>query len=331
MRLVCSWGWVFFVTLQRMEGFYILPLFTNQWEGFFMLKRTLTLIVALCLALTLCASAEIQSTDMLGRAHTFQAPATRVVALSAAECEILFALNAGSTLVGRGEYCDYPEAALPTPVLGSGGETNIEEILALKPDLVLMNSMAQPLEQVEAIEKAGIPVFVTQATDIAGVYAAISGIGQAVGKDQEAQALVDGMKAAFDSLKSKINAGSAPKTVYFEVSPLEYGLWTAGKNTFMNELADMLGLKNIFDDVDGWAEVSQEQVIARNPDMIVTVTMYFGDGPKPDEEIKSRAGWEGITAVKEGKILTADNNAMTRPGPRLADAAQSLYDFAYGN
>jgi len=193
-----------------------------------------------------------------------------------------------------------------------------------------MNTMAQPMEQVEAIEKAGVPVFVTEATDIAGVYEAIAGIGKVAGKDREAEALTDGMKAAFDTLKAKVPAGGEAKTVYFEVSPLEYGLWTAGKGTFMNELAEMLGLKNIFDDVDGWAEVSQEQVIARNPDLIVTVTMYFGDGPKPDEEIASRAGWAGIAAVKNGKILTADNNAMTRPGPRLAEAAQSLYGFAYG-
>lgn len=295
-----------------------------------MLRRTLSLMVVLCLVLSLAASAEIQSTDMLGRAHILAAPASRVVALSAAECEILYALGAGDTLVGRGEYCDYPAEALALPVLGSGGNTNIEEILVLQPDLVLMNTMAQPMEQVEAIEKAGAPVFVTEATDIKGVYAAIAGIGQAVGKDQEAQALVDSMKATFDALKAKVPAGDAPKTVYFEVSPLQYGLWTGGRNTFMNELAEMLGLKNIFDDVDGWAEVSQEQVIARSPDLIVTVTMYFGDGPKPDEEIAARAGWADIAAVKNGKILVADNNAITRPGPRLSEAAQSLYDFAYG-
>ncbi len=295
-----------------------------------MLKRSLSLVIALILLLSLCATAEIQSTDMLGRSHAFSAPAQRVVALSAAECEILFAVGAGESLVGRGEYCDYPETALAAPMLGSGGETNIEEILALTPDLVLMSSMAQPREQVDAVEKAGVPVFVTAATDISGVYTAIAGIGQTVGRNAEAEALVAEMKATFESLRAKVPASDAPKTVYFEVSPLEYGLWTAGKDTFMNELAQMLGLKNVFEDVNGWAEISQEQVIARNPDLIVTVTMYFGEGPKPDEEILSRAGWEGITAVKAGKILTADSNAMTRPGPRLTEAAQSLYDFAYG-
>ncbi len=295
-----------------------------------MFKRSLCLVIALLLTLSLCASAEIQSTDMLGRAHTFAAPASRVVALSAAECEILYALGAGDRLVGRGEFCDYPDAALALPMLGSGGETNIEEVLALTPDLILMNSMAQPQEQVETLEKAGVPVYVTTATDIAGVYMAIGGIGQVIGKDQEAQALIDQMRTVFEEVKARVPQGGTPKTVYFEVSPLEYGLWTAGKNTFMNELAEMLGLKNIFDDVDGWAEVSQEQVIARNPDLIVTVTMYYGEGPKPEEEILSRPGWADIAAVKNGKILTADNNAMTRPGPRLAEAARSLYDFAYG-
>ena len=126
-----------------------------------MLRRTLLFMLVLCLILSLTASAEIQSTDMLGRAHSLATPASRVVALSAAECEILYALGAGETLVGRGEYCDYPVEALALPVLGSGGNTNIEEILALQPELVLMNTMAQPVEQVEAIEKAGVPVFVT--------------------------------------------------------------------------------------------------------------------------------------------------------------------------
>ena len=138
------------------------------------------------------------------------------------------------------------------------------------------------------------------------------------------------MKSTFEAVKARVPAGEAPKTVYFEVCPLEYGLWTAGKGTFMNELAEMLGLTNIFADVDGWAEISQEQVIARNPDLIVTVTMYYGDGPKPDEEIAARAGWVDISAVKNGKILVADSNAMTRPGPRLTEAAQALCDFAYG-
>ena len=80
-------------------------------------------------------------------------------------------------------------------------------------------------------------------------------------------------------------------------------------------------------DVKDWAEISEEQVIERDPDYIVTITMYFGEGPTPEEEIMSRTGWDDITAVKNGKILNLSNNELSRPGPRLMDGAKLLYDF----
>jgi iron complex transport system substrate-binding protein len=117
------------------------------------------------------------------------------------------------------------------------------------------------------------------------------------------------------------------KSVYFEVSPLQYGIWTAGKGTFMDEIATMLGLKNVFADASGWAEISEEQVIEANPDIIVTVAMYFGEGQTPVDEILSRAGWQDVTAVKNGDIYNLPNNELSRPGPRIADGAQALFDF----
>ena len=81
--------------------------------------------------------------------------------------------------------------------------------------------------------------------------------------------------------------------------------------------------------MDGWAEISEEQVIERNPDYIVTITMFFGEGPTPVEEILSRPGWGEITAVKNEAILNLVNNELSRPTPRLAEGAQMLYDFVY--
>jgi iron complex transport system substrate-binding protein len=98
----------------------------------------------------------------------------------------------------------------------------------------------------------------------------------------------------------------------------------------MNEIADMLGLENTFSDISGWAEVSEEQVIERNPDIIVTTTMYFGEGPTPKEEILARTGWDDLTAIQDDMVYEADSNMITRPGPRLADAAEELYTFVYG-
>ena len=168
----------------------------------------------------------------------------------------------------------------------------------------------------------------SDAQDIEGTYTAINMIGTLTGKQAEASSIVESMQETFDEIKA--NAGDGTKTVYFEVSPLQYGLWTAGSGTFMDEIANMLGLTNCFADVTGWGEISEEQVLERNPDYIVTISMYYGEGPTPEEEILSRTGWENVTAVKDGKILNLQNNELSRPGPRLADGAKAMYDFVYG-
>ena len=234
----------------------------------------------------------------------------------------------GDLLVGRGEYCDYPAEALEKPMVKSGSETNLEEILALEPDVVIMATMAQTVDQVEALEKAGVKVIVSDAQNLEGVYTAIGLIGQIVGKDEEAAALVKQMQETFAAIRAK--AQDSGKTVYFEVSPLEWGLWAAGKNTFMDELAGICGLRNAFADVEGWGAVSEEQVFEKDPDYIVTTSMYWGEGPTPVEEILGRAGWDKLKAVQNKQIFNADNNEITRPGPRLMNAAQALYDFVYG-
>nr|MCR4725137.1 ABC transporter substrate-binding protein [Clostridia bacterium] len=267
----------------------------------------------------------ITVTDMTGREITLDEPATRVVALSAADCEFLYAVGAGDTLVGRGEYCDYPAEVLDVPSVQSGYDTNIEQIIALEPQVLLMSTMAQTEEQVAALEEAGIKVVVSDAQDIEGVYTALEMIGTLMGKENEAEQVITTMKVRFQELSG--STSTQGKTVYFEVSPLEYGLWTAGKGTFMNEIAEMLGMKNVFDDVEGWAEISEEQVLERNPDYIVTITMYFGEGPTPEEEIMARPGWENVTAVQNGTILNLQNNELSRPTPRLTDGALMLHNF----
>ena len=269
-------------------------------------------------------------TDMKGREITLEKPAERVVALTASDCEILYAIGAGDSLVGRGEYCDYPSEVLDVQSVESGANTNIEEIIALQPDVLLMSDMAQSEEQISQLEEAGIKVVVSEATDIDGVYTAIDMIGTLMGKEEKATDVIGTMKDTFTEVQEK-STGDGSESIYFEVSPLEYGLWTAGSHTFMDEIATMLGLKNCFADVEGWSEISEEQVLERNPDYIVTISMYYGEGPTPEEEILSRTGWENVTAVKNNKILNLPNNELSRPTPRLADGAKMLYDFVYGD
>lgn len=306
-----------------------------------MRKRLLWICAAALLLLAGCAgggrgqavlpqeAAAVTVVDMMGRELRLDKPAKRVVALSAADCEIVYALGAGELLVGRGEYCDFPPEALSLPVVGSGSNTNVEEIIALQPDVLVMGDMAQTLEQTQMLEKAGVPILISNANSVEETYTAIRNIGTLLGKEEEAHALVADMEDVFAQLRAQAG-GARGKTVYFEVSPLPYGLWAAGGDTFMDEVAQMLGLVNIFGEEKGWVQVSEEQVIERAPDYIVSAAMYDGEGRSPEEEILSRPGWENIPALREGRILNLHNNELSRPGPRIAEGARALADFVYG-
>ena len=145
--------------------------------------------------------------------------------------------------------------------------------------------------------------------------------------DDKVAELIKAMEDSFEEIRS--HSADTGLTVYFEVSPLQYGLWTAGKGTFMDELASICGLRNAFSDVEGWAQISEEQVLQRNPDLIVTISMAEGE-QNLEEEIAGRSGWEHVKAVEEGHIYAADNDEFSRPGPRLMDAAKTLSDIVQG-
>jgi len=267
-------------------------------------------------------------TDMMGLEVTISKPVEKAIVLTAGDAEIVYALGKGDIVIGRGAYCDYPEEILSLPSLESGYETNVEQIIAMQPDIVFLGTMNQSAAQIQQIKDAGIPVVVSNAQTIEETYTAIEMIGKALNVSDEAEEIITGMKAAFASLSAM--QPDPGKTVYIEVSSLVWGTpWTAGKGSFMDDIVTVLGLTNIFSDLDGaWAEVSEEQIIERNPDYIVTVRMYYGDDqPDEVEEISSRAGWENVTAVKNGAIYLVADDSMTRPAPRLVNGATDLANF----
>lgn len=265
-------------------------------------------------------------TDVTGREIEFAGPVERVVALTPAECEILFALGAGETLVARGRYCDYPDEVKKVPSVGVGADVDLDAIIELLPDVVIVNTGALTAEQSAELQKAGIPIVVSEAQDVAGVCAAIRALGQLMGRESKAEELVAEMQAGFAAARE--TASGATGSVYFELSPLSDGLWTAGAGSFLDEIAGMLGLENAFGDRVGSVPVSAAEVIERDPDYILTLTGYITAAATAEEEIARRDGWDEVTAVENGAILSLSRDIFTRPGPRLAQAAQLLAEFA---
>ena len=273
------------------------------------------------------AKKTVTVTDGLERTVEVPADCKRIVVLSAAEVEIVCELGAEDRLVGRGTYCNYPESVANIQAVGSGSETNPEEIIALTPDLVIMNTMDQSKDVVDLLEKSGIPTVLTTATDIEGVYHSIEIIGKALSLDEKAKSVIDSMKADFAKVPNLGELFGENKTIYFEISPLEWGLWSAGGGTFYEQIAAAMGMENLFNDLDSWAQVSEEQVISRDPAVIVALTSKEILGKDPVEEICSREGWKDLSAVKDGLVVYYDADALSRPGPRLGKAAVGLAEM----
>ena len=285
----------------------------------------------LCACVPALGEGELTVTDMTGREVTLAGPAESVVVLMPSDCEILFEIGAGDKVIGRGSYCDYPEAAVADiPVVKSGYELNVEEIVALQPQAVIVTKMGHTEEQVAQLENAGLTVIVTDAQTIADTYDCIMLLGKVTGTEDEAAAVVQNMKDRLEAVAAK--ATDAGLTVYFESTPLEYGwgLYSAGKGSFMDEIGALCGLKNIFGDVtdgDGWPVVNEEDVIAANPDIIITIDSNGMGDANAAEIIMAREAWQGMDAVQNGHIYVVDGNAFSRPGPRLATAAEALMEL----
>ncbi len=268
-------------------------------------------------------------TDSRGETVTFDKAPSKIISLLPSDTEIIYALGDGDKLIAVDTYSNYPEDAKKKPQLDSGEKTNIEAIIGLKPDLVIMGKMAQTEAQFKQLKDAGIKVFVTDAGDIAQTYKVIGMMGDTLKEEAKATEIINGMKKDFEDIKKQVK-DKPSKKVYIEISPLQYKLWSCGKGTFQDELLTLVGATNIFSDITSWKEVSEEQVISRNPNIIITTVGPMYGVADPVSEIKGRANWNKIDAVKNGRVFVTDSDAIQRPGPRLAAAAEDLVKIIYG-
>lgn len=289
----------------------------------------LTLLISLMVA---CApqatptavATTLTFTDGLGRAIMLDGPAQRIVSLAPSNTEILFAIGAGDQVVGRDEFADYPEAAKTIEsVGGSMGEYSSEAIVGLKPDLVLAAEINPP-ELVKQLEDLGLTVYyLKNPTTIEEMYGKLEIVGQLTGHD--VQDLVESLKARVAAVDEKIKSVTDKPVVFYEVDGTDATKpYTIGPGTFVDLLISRAGGVNFATTAgitDQYPQVSLEQIVATNPDVIVLGDSMWGTTP---ESVKARAGWEVLDAVKNDQIFPFDDNLVSRPGPRLVDGLEQL-------
>ena len=271
------------------------------------------------------ASTGITLTDGLNREVTLEGPAQRIVSLAPSLTEILFAIGAGSQVVGRDEMSDFPEDTLKVASIGSTYQTlNTEAILALNPDLVVAAGINNP-EQIKALEDLGVTVYLFEnPTDFNGMYEHLAIMGELTGHKTEAEELTASLQGRVAAVTEKVATLTEKPTVFYEIDGTDTAKpWTSGPGTFMDAMITQAGGINIGGVLsDAFAQISLEEIVKQNPNFIILGDTKWGTSI---ESIAQRAGWGDLTAVQDGKIFAFDDNLASRPGPRLVDGLEALF------
>jgi iron complex transport system substrate-binding protein len=295
-----------------------------MFRKIFFAFMTITLLVTACTSTAQPTYAPITLVDGLTRTVTLPAAAQRVVSLAPSNTEILFAVGAGTQVVGRDMFSDYPpEAASVQDIGGSMGQYNLEAIVALKPDLVLAGGINPP-DLVASLEKLGITVyFLPNPTTLEEMYTNLETVGALTGHQSDAAALVESLKARVAAVDAKIMPLSYGPSVYYEIDATDPTKpYTYGPGSFGDLLLQRAGGFNIGSQLkDPWSSISLEQLVADNPSIVLLGDAAWGETP---EKFAARPGLENLDAVKNGQVFPFDDNLVSRPGPRLVDGLEAL-------
>ncbi len=262
-------------------------------------------------------------TDGLGRSVSLESTPQRIISLAPSNTEILFAVGAGAQVIARDDMSDTPEAAQALPSVGGFSGYNVEQMVALKPDLVLAAEINTP-EQVKAMEDAGLNVYyLSNPTDFEGLYANLTLVGQLSGHESEAAALNENLKARVKAVTAAAAQAKETPSVFYELDSTDPAKpWTSGPGTFVDLIIRMAGGRNVGAELDAeWAQISQEALIVADPDYILMGDAMWG---VTAEQVAARPGWGGLKAVQSQKVLPFDDNLVSRPGPRLVDGLEAM-------
>jgi iron complex transport system substrate-binding protein len=269
--------------------------------------------------------AGLEFTDGLGRAVHLAGPAQRIASMAPSNTEFLFAVGAGAQVVGRDEFSDYPAGVADLPSIGgSFGDYNYEAIVDLNPDLVLASELNTP-EQVRALEDLGLTVYYLQnPVTLEDLYANLERVGALTGHEAETAVLIGGLKARVAAVEEALAGVEAEPLVFYEIDSTDPAApYTSGAGTFSDTMLNMVKARNLGASLQGaYAQISLEELLVQDPDFILLGDAVWG-GITP-EMVAQRAGWDQLTAVKEGRVLPFDDNLISRPGPRQVDGLEAL-------
>ena len=276
--------------------------------------------------LTTCTQTSLPSSvtyvDDIGRTVQINEIPQRIISLSPNNTEMVYALDLQDKLVGVTSYDNYPPEAKNKPVVSDFSTVDLEKIVDANPDLVLADSI-QKNDTIPALEKLGITVYTMPPNNIDGIFNEIKALGQITGKTQAADNLVSSLKTRIQAVADKtaqLNDSQKPRVLFVTWHD---PIWTAGSDTMIQYLINEAGGTNIASDLNGYATITLESVIERNPQVIVVMSSMGAQSASLDF-IKSNEQFQSTDAVKNGWVYEIDADIFGRTTPRIVDGLETL-------
>ena len=262
------------------------------------------------------------------------APPERIVSTAPSITELLYALGLGKRVVGVTRFCRYPPEAQLKPKIGDYTSPNLEAIAALRPDLVIIQT--NPIHLADQLARLKLRVLEIDQENIAAIYKSIHDVGAATGTEHAATQLSDSILDGLGKIRNRVAALPRVRMMFvIGRSPNRLdGLVVAGRASYLNEVIEIAGGENVFRDaIAGYPEVSLEEVMARNPEVIVDMgDMSDTVGVTEEHKRSVIALWNRIptlAAVKQHHVFAVASDAFVVPGPRVIEAAKAFAELLH--
>lgn len=298
-------------------------------------SRIFSLVFAMMFSLALfagCGDTTKSMKDREGNEFTLPKKIEKIISTAPSNTEVLMGLGLSDKIIAidtfsvdvEGINKDLPKIDFRNP--------DVETLISLEPDIIIASGHNKVGEEdpFKLVKEAGIPVvYIPSSESIDGIYGDIEFISEITKTENKGKEIVENMKKEVEEIRTIGEKITNKKKVYFEIGSIP-ALYSFGKDTFLNEMLEIIGAKNIFANENSWISPTPESVIATNPDVILT-NVPDENGVKVVDEIKNREGWDSLNAIKEGNVYSIDKNTSSRPSQNVIKALKEMAKDIYPN
>lgn len=262
-------------------------------------------------------------TDDMGRKIELSEVPSRIISLAPSITETLFYLDLGDRIVGVTDFCNYPEEARKKPSIGFIISPDIEKIVSLKPDLVFATAEGNRPDVVETLKRVGIKVYVLDPHHLEDIFREVLSIGEMTGQIDTAREKVKDLRGKIETIQKRAEGMKRVKILYLiSIDPMI----SAGPGSFIHDLIEIAGGENVAaQSVTRYPRMQMEEIVIKDPEVIL--------GP-PDiiENVRAwKRKWDKISAVRHNRIYSIDPDIISRPGPRIVEGLEQVYQYIHAN